>query len=225
MKKDLALNGFIEHTLLRPECRPADIETLCAEAAKYQFHAVCVMSAYVPDCVRHLTGTRVAVASVVGFPIGSVATTVKAFEAEKAFKLGAKEVDMVIPVGHLKAGLNNFVLEDIKAVVSTTPKDGLVKVIIETALLTEEEKHRACKIAEQAGAHFVKTCTGFFGGAASVSDVSLMRSSISPSMGVKASGGIRSAAQAIELIRAGATRLGTSAGVAIITNKTSVESY
>lgn len=208
---------YIDHTLLKPEATPAQIEQLCAEAREYGFIAVCVNPCYVRLAVQQLRGSPVRVASVVGFPLGASLPQVKAYEAEQAILDGATEIDMVINIGALKAGDDRLVQEDIAAVVKAAHRSGAIcKVIIETAYLTDAEKERACRLAQAAGADFVKTSTGFGPGGATVEDVALMRRVIGPQMGLKAAGGIRTLAQAKAMIAAGATRLGTSAGVRIM---------
>jgi deoxyribose-phosphate aldolase len=212
------LAGMIDHTLLKPDATKGQIVQLCKEAEKYKFASVCVNPYYVSLCVNELMGTRVNVCTVIGFPLGASATVVKEFEAEQALRDGAKEIDMVINVGMLKSGDDVSVENDIAAVVTTARKhDAIVKVIIETAILTKAEKVKACLIAKRAGADFIKTSTGFSKGGATVDDVALIRKTVGPDMGVKASGGIRSREDAIALIQSGANRIGTSAGVKIIT--------
>lgn len=214
---DTPIAGLIDHTLLRPEATPAEIEALCDEAVRYRFASVCVNPAYVPLCARLLRSTPVAVGAVIGFPLGATTTKTKVFEATQTIGNGARELDMVINLGWLKAGDYGAVAEDIRAVVEIAhSQQVLVKVIIETALLAESEKVAACLLAARVGADFVKTNTGFLGGGASVADVTLMRRVVGPAMGVKASGGIRTLADAQAMIAAGADRIGTSSGVAIV---------
>lgn len=211
------LAALIDHTLLKPEATPAQIEALCREAAEHHFASVCVNPAYVPLCVALLQGTPVAVCTVIGFPLGATTTAAKAFEAAEAAEAGARELDMVIAIGRLKAAAYADVAADIAAVVAAGHARGaLVKVIIETALLTDEEKVAACLLAARAGADFVKTSTGFAGGGATTADVTLMRRVVGPAIGVKASGGIRTLADARAMLAAGADRIGASAGVAIV---------
>ena len=213
------LAAMVDHTLLKPGATGADIARLCREAREHLFFAVCVNPFYVPLAQGLLDGSRVKVCTVVGFPLGATATEVKAFEAAGAVRAGAAEVDMVLNIGALKEARYDVVVEDIGAVVqaaAAADPDALVKVIIETCFLTNEEKRAACRLAREAGARFVKTSTGFGDGGATVEDVSLMRDVISPEMGVKASGGIKTANQALNMIRAGASRIGTSSGVAIV---------
>lgn len=208
---------YIDHTLLKPEATPAEIEKLCAEAKQYGFAAVCVNPPFVRRCADLLRGTDVAVAAVVGFPLGSHTTATKVFETEQAITDGATEVDMVINIGELKAKNDRLVRDDIRAVVDAAHRLGaIVKVIIEAALLNDEEKGRASLLTREAGADFVKTSTGFGPGGATVHDVQLMREAVGPGLGVKAAGGVRNYEQAQQMIAAGATRIGASAGVAIV---------
>lgn len=209
-----AIRTYIDHTLLKPDATPEQIRRLCTEADENGFASVCVNPAYVPLAAELLKDSAVNVCTVIGFPLGMNTTAIKAAEALKAVQDGADELDMVIQVGQLKSGNLAYVEDDIRAVVEASG-GRLVKVIIETALLTDEEKVTACRLAQRAGADFVKTCTGFSGGAASVHDIALMRKTVGPDMGVKASGGVRDYASAVALIEAGATRIGTSSGVAI----------
>ena len=205
---------YIDHTNLKPDATPADIEKLCKEAIEYEFASVCVNPIYVPTAAAFLDSTLVRVCSVVGFPLGASTTYDKASETETAIDNGAAEIDMVIPVGLLKAGQYDRVMDDIAEVVEAA--DGnLVKVIIEACLLTDDEKKHACELAMEAGADFVKTSTGFSKGGATISDVKLMRSVVGPDMGVKAAGGIRDAQTALAMIEAGASRIGTSSSIAI----------
>ena len=207
---------IIEHTLLRPEATPEQIKKLCVEAREFGFGVAMVNACYVDLVRRELDGSSTAVGAVIGFPLGATLTSVKVFETVETITLGAKEVDMVINVGELKGGNRDFVLSDIRAVAEAAhSRDALLKVIIETILLTEDEKKLASELTEQGGANFVKTSTGFLGGVATVADVALMRKAVKK-IGVKASGGIRNAADAHAMIQAGANRLGTSSGVKII---------
>jgi len=211
------LARLIDHTLLKADATEEQIRRLCAEAREYNFAAVCVNPAWVRLCAEELHGTPVKVCSVIGFPLGATLPEVKAYEAERVIADGAREVDMVINIGALKSKEYRLVERDIAAVVQTAhAHDVIVKVIIETALLTEEEKVKACELARAAGADYVKTSTGFGPGGATVADVRLMRRVVGPHMGVKAAGGIRTAETAREMIAAGATRLGASAGVQIV---------
>lgn len=214
---NLDLAHMIDHTLLKPETTPDQIAQLCFEARKHSFASVCVNPAWVALCAQLLQGSPVKVCTVIGFPLGASAPEVKAFETQKAIDQGATEIDMVTNVGALKARDLELVARDIRGVVTTAHGRGaLVKVIIETVLLTDEEKTIACLIAKEAGADFVKTSTGFAGGGATVHDIELMRRVVGPEMGVKASGGVRTFEEAQSLVKAGATRIGASAGVKII---------
>lgn len=212
------LARLIDHTLLRPEATREQIVTLCQEARTHHFASVCVNPAYVALAAELLAGVEdVLVCTVIGFPLGATLPAVKACEAEQVIALGAREVDMVQNVGALKSGDLALVRQDIAAVVEVAHGQGaLCKVILETALLTDEEKIAACTIAKEAGADFVKTSTGFGPGGATAHDVTLMRKIVGPQMGVKASGGIRSYADALAMIQAGASRIGASAGVRIL---------
>jgi deoxyribose-phosphate aldolase len=216
-RSDTPLAAYIDHTLLKPEATPEQIMQLCAEAQQYRFASVCVNPTHVPLCVRQLKGVPVAVCTVIGFPLGATTTKTKVFEATQAAGNGARELDMVINIGALKAGLYGEVATDIRNVVEAGHAQGaLVKVIIETSLLSDEEKIAACMLAARAGADFVKTSTGFSGGGATAEDIALMRRVVGPEVGVKASGGVRTLADAQAMIAAGATRIGASAGVAIV---------
>ena len=212
-KKTIA--SMIDHTLLKPEATPAQVEKLCAEAAEYHFASVCVNPVYIPLAARLLEGTGVKVCCVVGFPLGAIAPEQKAAEAASCAAMGAEELDMVIHVGAAKAGDWALVQRDIEGVVKAAAGH-TVKVIIETCLLTDEEKVKACEAAKAAGAHFVKTSTGFSTGGATTHDIALMRKTVGPEMGVKASGGIRDYETAMAMIEAGANRIGASAGIAIV---------
>ena len=207
---------YIDHTLLKPEATPAAFDQLCEEALRYGFKAVCVNSGWVSYVVEKLKGTKIAICSVVGFPLGAMHSRCKAFEARKAIEFGARELDMVLNIGAMKAGDLNAVGEDILAVRHEARHQILLKVIIETCLLTNDEKITACELAQKAGADFVKTSTGFSTGGATVEDVALMRKTVGPQMGVKASGGIKDFETAASMIAAGATRIGAGAGVAIV---------
>lgn len=214
---DPSVAKLIDHTLLKPDATPDQIAQLCYEARKYGFASVCVNSSYVRLCADLLKGTEVKVTSVIGFPLGASAPDVKVFETETALRDGANEIDMVINIGALKGRDFTLVARDIASVVHVAHSAGaLVKVIIETSLLTEEEKVTACLLAKEAGADFVKTSTGFSGGGATVADVALMRRVVGPEMGVKASGGVKDYKDAKSLMEAGATRIGASAGVKIV---------
>jgi deoxyribose-phosphate aldolase len=217
MSFDVAhIEKYIDHTYLKPDAQTSHIEKLCAEARQYGFYSVCVNGGWVPYCVQALEGSSVLVAAVVGFPLGAGASAAKAFEASAAANQGAKEIDMVLSVGWLLEGHHGEVRGDIKEVVDAVRGQAIVKVIFETGLLDQEQKRIACVLSEEAGAHFVKTSTGFGPGGATVEDVELMRKSVSPAVGVKASGGVRDYETAVRMIVAGASRLGTSSGVAIV---------
>ena len=214
---DKSLAGMIDHTLLKPDATADKIAQLCFEAKKYHFASVCVNPTNVKLCADLLKGSDVKVCTVIGFPLGATSTEVKVFETKNALENGATEIDMVINIGALKAGDNQVVARDIHEVVETTRAAGsLVKVIIETALLTDEEKIIACLLAKEAGADYVKTSTGFSSGGATVHDVALMRKTVGPDLGIKAAGGIHSHEEAEQMIAAGATRIGASAGIKII---------
>ena len=210
------LSPLIDHTLLKPQATERDVTILCQEALFYCFASVCVHPVFVRFVARQLDGSMVRTGTVVGFPLGAVTTATKAFETGDAVRNGAKELDMVIATPALKAGDSRYVCDDIRAVVSAA-EGRTVKVILETVLLTEPEKLLACQLVMDAGAHFVKTSTGFSGGGATIHDVQLMRNAVGPGFGVKASGGIRTLADARAMISAGANRIGTSAGVTIVT--------
>ncbi len=207
--------GMIDHTLLKAAATSADIKKICAEAREYKFASVCVNSCYAKLVTEQLAGTGVKTCCVVGFPLGAMSTEAKAYEAKCAVADGAAEIDMVINVGAVKEGNDQFVEDDIRAVVEAS-KPAIVKVIIETCLLTDEEKVRACELSEKAGAAFVKTSTGFSTGGANAHDVALMRKTVGDRLQVKASGGIHTPDQAQELIEAGADRIGASNGVALL---------
>ena len=207
---------MIDHTLLKPEASKEDIKKLCEEAVEYGFCSVCVNSAFVVYCAELLKDTEVKVCTVIGFPLGAMSTKAKAAEAEIAVADGAAELDMVLPVGMVKSGDWDYVKNDIEAVVKAAGDHALVKVILETCLLTDEEKVKTCLAAKEAGAAYVKTSTGFSSGGAEAKDVALMRRTVGPDMGVKASGGIRCLNDAEEMVKAGADRIGASAGMAIV---------
>jgi deoxyribose-phosphate aldolase len=208
---------MIDHTLLRPDATRAEILAVCREARQFEFASVCTNSFWSPLVASELAGSQVKVCAVVGFPLGAASTEAKVAEAQSALDAGAREIDMVINIGALKGGEDSTVESDIRAVVQVChPADALVKVILETALLTDDEKKRACLIAKSAQADFVKTSTGFGPAGATVHDVALMRKTVGPEMGVKASGGIRTREDADQMIRAGATRIGASASVKIV---------
>lgn len=208
------LARYIDHTILKPEATSEDIRQLCKEAAQYQFAAVCVNPCYVELAAHVLMGTNVKVATVIGFPLGANLSVVKAFEAKQAVLQGADEIDMVINIGGAKAGMWDEVLADIKQVVKAA--DGrIVKVIVETALLTEDEKKHVCQVVLNSGAHYIKTSTGFSSSGATVPDIQLFKEIVGEKIGIKASGGIRTHEDGVAMIAAGATRLGTSGGVKI----------
>ena len=209
--------GLIDHTILKPESVRADIERICQEALQYRFASVCVNPCWVPLVARLLAGSPVAVCSVVAFPFGATSTAAKVAESEIAVAEGAGELDMVINIGALRSGDDALVLSDIAAVVSAAHRrNATVKVILETALLSESQIVAACHMAQQAGADFVKTSTGFASGGATVAVVELMRRTVGPDMGVKASGGIRTLEDFEKMVAAGASRIGASAGIQIV---------
>jgi deoxyribose-phosphate aldolase len=214
MKKE-QLAGMIDHTILKPEASQEQVKSVCEEALKYNFASVCVNPGQVPFVAEMLKGSEVKVCTVIGFPLGANTSSVKAFETSEAIKHGAQEVDMVINIGRLKDKDYDYVREDIKAVVDAAKGKALTKVILETCLLTDEEKVIACKLSKEAGADFVKTSTGFSKGGATYEDIKLMRETVGPELGVKASGGVRSYEDAARMIEAGATRIGASASIAI----------
>lgn len=220
----MPINQYIDHTLLKPESTQEQIDHLLSEAVEYQFASVCVNPTWVAHCSKTLAGTGVKVCTVVGFPLGANTSSVKAFETKDAIANGVDEIDMVINVGQLKSGQYEVVKADIRAVVEAS-QDKLVKVIIETCLLTNDEKVKACQLAVSAGADFVKTSTGFSAAGATVEDIVLMRETVGPNIGVKAAGGARSYEDAEAFIEAGATRIGTSSGVAIVSGETVTEGY
>ncbi|MBX3279226.1 MAG: deoxyribose-phosphate aldolase [Acidobacteria bacterium] len=208
---------FIDHTLLKPEATRAEIEKLCAEARANGFASVCVNPTWVKESAFALYGSPVKVCTVIGFPLGATLPDVKAYETRRAIFDGATEIDMVLNIGALRSGDDDLVRRDISAVVDAAHDAcAIVKVILETALLTDEEKVRACMLAKEAGADFVKTSTGFSKGGATVGDIALMRRTVGSEMGVKAAGGVKDLASAREMIEAGATRIGASAGVRIV---------
>ena len=210
------MNQYIDHTLLKAEATESDIKKLCAEAKEFSFFAVCVNSCYVSLAKKELAGTATKIASVIGFPLGAAHTLAKVAETKIAVSEGADEIDMVIAIGALKEGRLDYVLSDIREVVSAAREGGaIVKVILETCLLSDEEIRTACRLSMEAGAAFVKTSTGFSTAGATIRHVVMMRDAVGDSMLVKASGGIRDKAKALEMIEAGADRLGTSASVDI----------
>ena len=211
------LAAAIDHTLLKPTATEEQIRVLCTEALEYSFASVCVQPCWVELCATLLENSPVLVCTVIGFPLGATLPEVKAFEAQRCIVLGATELDMVINLGALKSRQLELVKNDIAAVVNAAhPHGAVVKVIIETAYLSDEEKITACHLAKAAGADYVKTSTGFGPGGATVDDVRLMRSAVGPEMGVKAAGGIKTTVEARAMIAAGATRIGSSAGVMIV---------
>jgi deoxyribose-phosphate aldolase len=216
---------YIDHTMLRPEAPTSAFDKLCQEALTYKFFGVCVNSCRIAYVARKLQGSSIRVCSVVGFPLGAMTSRSKAFEAREAISDGAAEIDMVINIGLLKSGDARGVEEDIRTVRRATRANTILKVIIETALLTQDEKVMACELSKKAGADFVKTCTGFGGGGASVEDISLMRRIVGKDMGVKASGGVRTYKSAIALIGAGASRIGCVSSVAIVTGAEATGTY
>lgn len=208
---------LIDHTLLKPEATAAQVERLCEEARRYRFATVCINPVFVSLAAERLVGSGVEVCAVAGFPLGATTTETKVSEARRAMADGATEIDMVIHIGALKAGDHDAVRDDIAAVADACHAGGAqLKVIIETVLLDDAEKVTACQLAQAAGADFVKTSTGFAGGGATVEDVRLMRQTVGPEMGVKAAGGVRTYADAMAMVEAGATRIGASAGVQIV---------
>lgn len=223
LPSDLA--RYIDHTLLKPEATEDQVTTLCAEAAEHHFYSVCVNSRWVEHCARRLGGTGVKVCAVVGFPLGAMDSRVKSFEARTAIANGAAEIDMVMNVGAMKAKDLKTVREDMIAVRRACRTGIVLKVILETCMLTDEEKVLACQIARDVEADFVKTSTGFNKGGATVADIALMRRTVGPKMGVKAAGGVRSFEDAIAMIGAGATRLGTSSGVLLVSGQKSTGTY
>ena len=212
----LLLASYIDHTLLKPDALELDIIKLCREALEYKFASVCINPAFVKLAYSFLKGTDVKVCTVIGFPLGATISEAKAFEAELSINNGASEIDMVINIGALKSGKYDMVESDIKAVADKCKGKALLKVIIETCLLTDEEKIKACEISKSAGADYVKTSTGFSTIGATAEDIQLMRECVGKEMGVKASGGIRDYATTMKMIDAGATRIGASASVKIV---------
>ncbi|MCP2046017.1 UNVERIFIED_ORG: deoxyribose-phosphate aldolase [Paenarthrobacter nicotinovorans] len=218
--------SYIDHTLLKPEASEADVLKVCAEAVEYQFKSVCVNPVWVKTVTKALKGSGVLTCSVIGFPLGATPTDVKAFEARGAVLDGANEIDMVINMASARANDKGALVDDIRAVAETVHAgEAILKVIIETSMLTDEQKVLACQAAVEAGADFVKTSTGFNGGGATVEDVALMRTTVGPDLGVKASGGVRSLADAQAMIAAGATRIGASSGIAIVKGEQGSSAY
>jgi len=222
---DAKLAKMIDHTQLKPDTAQEKIEQICNEAKEYGFASVCVNPYWVSFCYDRLKDTDVKVCTVIGFPLGATTMETKAYETKQAIEQGATEVDMVINIGALKSGDYETVKSDIEAVVRATEGKALTKVIIETSLLTDDEKVKACELAKEAEADFVKTSTGFSGGGATVEDVALMRKTVGPDMGVKASGGVRDREGADAVIEAGATRIGASAGMAIVSGGQGTSDY
>lgn len=209
--------ALIDHTLLKPEATSADIERICAEAVEFQFASVCVNPVWAPQVAAALAGSPVKTCTVIGFPLGANQTETKVAESQLAMRDGAQELDMVLSVGHLRAGALDKVASDIQHVAQVCRDGGaILKVILETCLLTDEQKRQACQICVDAGAHFVKTSTGFGSGGATTADIALMRGVVGPDLGVKASGGIRTLEQLLGMVQAGASRVGASASVAIV---------
>ena len=221
----MQIHSYIDHTFLKPDATKSDIIRLCDEAKAYHFAAVCVNPIWVPLCFELLKETSVKVAGVVGFPLGASTVESKAFETEQVIKNGANEIDMVMNIGALKSGDTEWVYKDILAVVQAAGDKAKVKVILETGLLSVDQIEAACLIAVRAGAHFVKTSTGFGTGGATTQHVSLMRKIVGPDRGVKASGGIRDLKTAQQMIEAGANRIGTSSGVAIVKGEEMLGDY
>ncbi|KAA0977567.1 deoxyribose-phosphate aldolase [Paeniglutamicibacter gangotriensis] len=218
--------SYIDHTILNPDAGAADIERICAEAATYAFFSVCVNPIWVSTVSAALAGSGVKTCSVIGFPFGAIPTAAKVAEARWAIADGANEIDMVINIASAKSGDEEALVAEITAIAEAVHAGGaILKVIIETALLTDDEKVLACRASVRAGADFVKTSTGFAGGGATVKDVALMRATVGPDLGVKASGGVRSLETAHAMIAAGATRLGSSSGVAIVEGEQGAEGY
>ncbi|ANE47301.1 deoxyribose-phosphate aldolase [Paenibacillus swuensis] len=219
------ITQYIDHTLLKAEAKKEDIEKLCQEAKEHHFFSVCVNSQWVSLCAELLKGSNVKVCTVVGFPLGASTSETKALEAAKAVEQGALEVDMVLAIGSLISGDYDYVRDDIRKVVQAVEGKAIVKVIMETGYLNDDQKKIASKLSEEAGAHFIKTSTGFGKGGATVEDITLMRGSVSDHIGVKASGGVRDLETAKAMIAAGATRLGTSSGVVLAQGGKSTGGY
>ena len=214
-----SLAKYIDHTMLMPDATDAAFDKLCAEALEWGFYSVCVNSGRVAYVARKLRGTDVKVCAVIGFPLGAMDSRAKAFEARRCVEDGAVELDMVLNIGALKGGNLKLAEEDIRAVRRASRANSVLKVIIETSLLSDDEKVLACQIAKKAGANFVKTCTGFAGGGATPADISLMRRTVGPDFGVKASGGMRNYPRAVQILAAGANRIGAVSSVAIVTGQ------
>jgi deoxyribose-phosphate aldolase len=210
------LAKYIDHTVLKPETTKEEVIKVCEEAKEYGFFSVCVNPYYVPLVKKELTGSDVKVCSVIGFPLGASVTSVKAAETKQSIADGANEIDMVLNIAAMKNGEYEYVLNDIKGVVAALEGKAILKVILENCLLTEEEIVKACELSVEAGAHFVKTSTGFNKGGATASDIALMRKTVGPNIGVKASGAVRDRETALAMVEAGATRIGASASVSIV---------
>lgn len=219
------LAKYIDHTILKANVTKEDVKKVCDEAKKYNFFSVCINPCFVSFVAKELEGTDVKVTSVIGFPLGANTSDVKALETKQAITDGANEIDMVINVSALKDKDYDYVLNDIKSVVEALEGKAILKVIIETCLLTDEEKVKACELSKEAGAHFVKTSTGFSTGGATVEDIALMRKTVGPKLGVKASGGVRDADGARAVIEAGASRIGASSSVLIVTGGRAESDY
>ncbi len=217
--------SIIDHTLLKPEATQDQFDKLCAEAIQYRFWSVCVNTNWVAYCAKKLRGTGVKVCSVVGFPLGAMEARAMAFETRRAIEDGAGEIDMVLNIGALKSGDLATVEEGIRAVRRATRQNTILKVILETGLLEDSEKVIACQLCKKAGADYVKTSTGFSKGGATPEDIALMRRTVGPEMGVKASGGVRTYNDVVAMVKAGATRVGASSSVAIVTGGTGSSSY
>ncbi|KUM40386.1 deoxyribose-phosphate aldolase [Arthrobacter sp. EpRS71] len=218
--------SYIDHTLLKPEASEADVLKVCAEAVEYKFKSVCVNPVWVKTVTKALKGSGVLTCSVIGFPLGATPSDVKAFEARGAVLDGADEIDMVVNMASARASDKGALVDDIRAVSEVVHAgEAILKVIIETSMLSDEQKVVACEAAVEAGADFVKTSTGFNGGGATVEDVALMRKTVGPVLGVKASGGVRSLADAQAMIAAGATRIGASSGIAIVKGEQGSSAY
>lgn len=217
--------NMIDHTLLKADATKDQVEVICQEAKKHGFFSVCVNPTWIKTAAEYLKDSDVKVCTVIGFPLGATTSETKSFETKDAIQKGAHEVDLVINIGKLKDGDDETVEQDIRSVVEAAEGKALVKVIIETSLLTEEEKVRACKLAVKAGADYVKTSTGFSTGGATVEDIKLMRETVGPAIGVKASGGVRNREVVENVIEAGATRIGASSSVAIVQGETGTSAY
>ncbi|HHX60550.1 MAG TPA: deoxyribose-phosphate aldolase [Epulopiscium sp.] len=219
---NMKITNMIDHTILKADATEEEVKVLCEEAKRYQFATVCINPCYIPQAVHLLQGTPVGITTVVGFPLGNMTFMAKAYEAKEAVELGATDVDMVINIGAMKDGKHDYIRHEIEGVVKAAKgvnKDTIVKVILETCLLTKEEIVKACELSAEAGADFVKTSTGFSSGGATIEDIALMRKTVGPNIGVKASGGVRTYEDAKAMVDAGATRIGASASVSITTEE------